>query len=328
MTKADPLSLAAAPPALLSGAGEPLIEAFARRPEIDEALRSVGGVLLRGYAVEDVGAFRAFAAAFGHELLSYEFGSTPRSAVEGKVYSSTEYPAHREIPLHGEQSYTREWPMLIWFHCVIASPEGGATPLADARAVYRAIDPSLREKFARRGLRYVRNFGNGLDVPWTQVFNTQDRAQVEAYCRAHAIGFEWKEDGELRTSQLCQAVAVHPKTGEDVWFNQAHLFHSSALEPEEREALVDAVGEDGLPRDVTFGDGGVIPDEDLAHVRAALEAEKLVFPWREGDVLMLDNMLTMHGREPYRGPRKVVVAMAEPHESQFASQSGGADRPA
>ncbi|WP_374309411.1 TauD/TfdA family dioxygenase [Methylocella sp.] len=328
MTKADPLSLAAAPPALLSGAGEPLIEAFARRPEIDEALRSVGGVLLRGYVVEDVGAFRAFAAAFGHELLSYEFGSTPRSAVEGKVYSSTEYPAHREIPLHGEQSYTREWPMLIWFHCVIASPEGGATPLADARAVYRAIDPSLREKFARRGLRYVRNFGNGLDVPWTQVFNTQDRAQVEAYCRAHAIGFEWKEDGELRTSQLCQAVAVHPKTGEDVWFNQAHLFHSSALEPEEREALVDAVGEDGLPRDVTFGDGGVIPDEDLAHVRAALEAEKLVFSWREGDVLMLDNMLTMHGREPYRGPRKVVVAMAEPHESQFASQSGGADRPA
>ncbi|WP_395698646.1 TauD/TfdA family dioxygenase [Methylocella sp.] len=328
MTKADPLSLAAAPPALLSGAGEPLIEAFARRPEIDEALRSVGGVLLRDYVVEDVGAFRAFAAAFGHELLSYEFGSTPRSAVEGKVYSSTEYPAHREIPLHGEQSYTREWPMLIWFHCVIASPEGGATPLADARAVYRAIDPSLREKFARRGLRYVRNFGNGLDVPWTQVFNTQDRAQVEAYCRAHAIGFEWKEDGELRTSQLCQAVAVHPKTGEDVWFNQAHLFHSSALEPEEREALVDAVGEDGLPRDVTFGDGGVIPDEDLAHVRAALEAEKLVFPWREGDVLMLDNMLTMHGREPYRGPRKVVVAMAEPHESQFASQSGGADRPA
>jgi len=305
---------AALPMVMTAAAGEPLSEVLAeRRKEIDEALRTVGGVLLRGYRVESVEAFRAFAASFGHALLSYEFGSTPRSEVEGGVYSSTEYPAHREIPLHNEQSYTREWPMRIWFHCIAASPEGGATPLADSRAVYRALDPALRGKFAERGLRYVRNFGNGLDVPWTRVFNTEDRAQVEAYCRAHAIDFEWKGDGELRTSQLCQAIAAHPRTGEALWFNQAHLFHVSALAPEEREALIDAVGEEEVPRNVTFGDGSPIPDEDLAEVRRALEAEKIAFPWREGDVMMLDNMLVMHGREPYRGTRKVVVAMAEPN---------------
>lgn len=305
---------AALPMVMTAVAGEPLSEVLAeRRKEIDEALRTVGGVLLRGYRVENVEAFRAFAASFGHALLSYEFGSTPRSEVEGGVYSSTEYPAHREIPLHNEQSYTREWPMRIWFHCIAASPEGGATPLADSRAVYRALGPALRGKFAERGLRYVRNFGNGLDVPWTRVFNTEDRAQVEAYCRAHAIDFEWKGDGELRTSQLCQAVAAHPRTGEALWFNQAHLFHVSALAPEEREALIDAVGEEEVPRNVTFGDGSPIPDEDLAEVRRALEAEKIAFPWREGDVMMLDNMLVMHGREPYRGARKVVVAMAEPN---------------
>lgn len=306
-------------PIILAGSG-PLIEALsARRDEIEGALASTGGVLLRGYGVADVAAFRAFAAAFGHPLLSYEFGSTPRSKVEGGVYSSTEYPAHREIPLHNEQSYTRDWPLRIWFHCVTASPEGGATPLADSRAVYRAMDPALRDKFAERGLRYVRNFGNGLDVPWTRVFDTQDRDVVESYCRDHAIDFAWKDDGELRTSQLCQAVAKHPRTGEDLWFNQAHLFHASGLDPDEREVLLDTVGEEDLPRNVTFGDGSPIPDTDLDAVRAVLDAQKVTFPWQAGDVLMLDNMLIMHGREPYAGPRKVVVAMAEANRAALAA---------
>lgn len=310
---------ASALPIVLEGTGPLSAVIEDRGSEIADALGTVGGVLLRGYAVESVEAFRGFAAAFGHPLLSYEFGSTPRSKVEGGVYSSTEYPAHREIPLHNEQSYTRDWPLRIWFHCVTASPEGGATPLADSRAIYRALDPALRDRFAQRGLRYVRNFGNGLDLAWTKVFDTEDRAAVEAYCRDHAIDFTWKEDGELRTSQLCQAVARHPRTGEDVWFNQAHLFHVSALDAVEREVLLDTVGEDELPRNVYFGDGSPIPDEELDAVRAVLAAEKVTFPWQAGDVLMLDNMLIMHGREPYAGPRKVVVAMAEAHGTKLAA---------
>jgi hypothetical protein len=31
-----------------------------------------------------------------------------------------------------------------------------------------------------------------------------------------------------------------------------------------------------------------------------------------GDILMVDNMLVAHGREPFSGPRKILVAMAEP----------------
>jgi hypothetical protein len=38
----------------------------------------------------------------------------------------------------------------------------------------------------------------------------------------------------------------------------------------------------------------------------------VAFPWQKGDILLLDNMLVAHGRAPYAGPRKVVVAMAEP----------------
>jgi alpha-ketoglutarate-dependent taurine dioxygenase len=295
--------------------GETLLSAWPRLcSSIEAHLACVGGVLLRGFHVPSVQSFREFAAAFGHPLLSYEFGSTPRSEVGGGVYTSTEYPAHQSIPLHNEQAYTREWPMKIWFHCVTASPEGGETPIADSRAIYRRMPDAIRRRF-EPGILYVRHYGE-FDVPWQKVFNTDDRAEVDAYCRQHEIRCEWQEDGDLRTTQLCQAVARHPETGEHVWFNQAHLFHASNLQPEVRESLIDLLGENRLPRDTRFADGSPIPDAMLDEVRAVMDAETVSFRWESGDVLMLDNMLAAHARAPFKGPRKVVVAMAQAHGNQ------------
>lgn len=280
-------------------------------PLIEEHLPRSGGVLFRGFGVAGVDGFRRFAAGFGHPLLSYEFGSTPRTALGGGVYTSTEYPPHQSIPLHNEQAYTREWPMKIWFFCAIAPLHGGETPIADSRAIHRRIDPAIRKRFAERGVMYVRNYGNGLDVPWTQVFNTDDPAYVEAFCAAHDISCEWKPDGELRTRQKCQGIACHPATGDWVWFNQAHLFHTSNLVPEVRESLLAVVDEEDLPRNAYYGDGSPIEAPVLDEIRGVMQEEAIAFPWQEGDVLMLDNMLTAHARAPFQGPRRIVVAMAE-----------------
>lgn len=282
---------------------------------VEHHLLECGALLFRGFELDGAEEFQYFATAFGHPLLEYDFASTPRRRVRQGVYSSTEYPAHQSIPLHNEQSYGRAWPMKIWFYCSLPARIGGETPVADSREVYRLLPPRIRERFAERELSYVRNFGNGLDLPWTRVFNTERRDEVEAYCRAHGIACEWKPDGELRTKNRAQAVAAHPRTGEAVWFNQAHLFHVSALEPDMREALVDAVGEHELPRNVYYGDGTPIEESILEEVRAVLESAKRVFAWQQGDVLMLDNMLTAHARMPFQGDRKVIVAMSEPHET-------------
>lgn len=280
---------------------------------VNEQLHVCAGILFRGFQFDDDAAFRAFAAAFGHPLLTYEFGSTPRSEVGQGVYTSTEYPAHQVIPLHNEQSYTLQWPMKIWFHCVQPAEADGETPIADSREVYRQLDPVIRERFASKRLMYVRNYGNGLDLTWQRAFNTEDRAAVERFCRAQQIDFEWKPDGELRTRQLCQAVARHPVTNEMVWFNQAHLFHVSNLDPALRETLLAVVGsEDELPRNVMYGDGTPLEEDALASIRATLDDCTVSFPWQQGDVLMLDNMLAAHGRATFRGKRRVIVAMAEP----------------
>ena len=284
---------------------------------VRDRLHQVGGILFRRFGILGEQPFRRFAASFGHPLLSYDFGSTPRSAVGEGVYTSTEYPAHQVIPLHNEQSYTRCWPMKIWFHCIAPGDAGGHTPIADSRLIHARLDPGIRDRVAQRRLASVRNYGNGLDLPWQRAFNTRDRAVVERFCKAQGIAWEWKPDGELRTRQVCQAVARHPHTGQMVWFNQAHLFHVSNMAPALRETLLSVVGgEQDLPRNVYYGDGSAIEPSALEHIRGVLDDCAVSFAWRRGDVLMLDNMLVAHGRATFKGDRRVVVAMAQTASEQ------------
>ncbi len=153
-------------------------------------LKEIGAILLRGFDKGEVAEFHDFVQRFGAALLSYDFASTPRSRVRQGVYSSTEYPTHQWIPQHNEQSYTLRWPMKIWFYCDVAPQTGGATPIADSHVVHRRIDPALRARFAEKGLMYVRKYGNGLDLPWEEVFQITDRAVVESYCRDQHIQWE------------------------------------------------------------------------------------------------------------------------------------------
>jgi ribulose-5-phosphate 4-epimerase/fuculose-1-phosphate aldolase/alpha-ketoglutarate-dependent taurine dioxygenase len=278
---------------------------------IDEAFLKHGALLFRGFKVEGEKQFNVFTQQLSTELMDYAEPSTPRSKVVEKVYTSTEYPKEQFIAMHNEHSYSTSWPHKIWFYCAQAPLIGGETPIADSRKVYEKIDPAVREEFIRKGVMYVRNFSNDLDLPWSVVFQTYKKEEVEAYCRKANIAFEWKTDGNLRTKQICQAVIQHPQTQESVWFNQAHLFHVSNLEAHVQAYLMEQCGESNLPRNTYFGDGTPIPMNYLQEIRNAYELSKMTFPWQEGDVLMLDNMLYAHGRNPFDGPRKILVAMAE-----------------
>ncbi len=301
---------------------DPVAWAAACRDVLDGALIAQGGILLRGLRLGGVEDFERLLHALSSEVLDYTFRSTPRRVVSGKVYTSTEYPADQEIPLHNEMSYTRSWPRKIWFYCVQAAAQGGETPIADVRKVFARVPRPIREEFAAKGVLYVRNYGSGIDLPWQEVFQTADRAAVAAYCRRAGIDLEWRGRDQLQTRQVCQATVRHPQTGEDLWFNQAHLFHVSSLDPETRSFLLAELGEEGLPRHAYFGDGAAIPDDVLDEVRAAYRQFQVVFPWRAGDVLMLDNMLVAHGRRSYQGARKVVVGMAEGWPRQAREPEG------
>jgi alpha-ketoglutarate-dependent taurine dioxygenase len=202
-----------------------------------------------------------------------------------------------------------KWPMKIWFYCVTPAETGGETPIVDCRRVYHALPREIRDQFEQRRLLYVRNYINGLDVSWQSFFKTEDRAAVEAFCRNARIEFDWKKEDELATRRLCPAVLTHPATREKVFFNQIQLHHLSCLDASMREHMRTLFREEEFPRNVYFGDGGLIEDSIVAEIRELYRENSVNFPWQKGDILMLDNMLVAHGRNPYTGRRKIVVAM-------------------
>ncbi|MEH0974322.1 TauD/TfdA family dioxygenase [Micromonospora sp. CPCC 205546] len=243
--------------------------------------------------------------------LAYVHGNSPRTKVGRNVYTSTEYPARYTISMHNELSYAARWPARLLFFCQIAAETGGATPVVDAELWLDLLDPQLRADFAG-GLRYQQNLhdGMGLGKSWRDTFETDSRDEVEEFLAGAGATWEWTADG-LRVIQLRPATLRHPVTGAEVWFNQADQWHPAGLDDDIARVMTQVMGPDELPQSVTFADGSPIPDEYVTQIRdRGLEAAVDV-DWRVGDLLLIDNVLTAHGRRPYTGDRRVLVAMSD-----------------
>jgi hypothetical protein len=283
------------------------------RTRLRRLLVEQGAVLLRGFDVGGVDGFNAIVRAMSGEPLSYSERSSPRSTIKGLIYTSTDYPPDEEIFLHNENSYQMSWPLTLFFHCMQEPATLGATPLADIRQVFDLIDPAVREEFARRKWMVRRNFGSSIGIEWQYVFNSEDPRVVEDYCRGRGITCEWFPEGRLRTTAVREAIHRHPLTGSMVWFNHITFFHVTTLGKDVCEALLSMLPEEDLPTNSYYGDGQSIPDDVVEHLRDCYRAASARFDWQLDDVLVVDNMTAAHGRERYTGPRKIAVAMAEPH---------------
>lgn len=301
-------------PLTVDGGDHRLVEHIRHhREELREQLRTHGALLFRDFAVDGVDGFDAVVRELSGEPLTYAERSSPRQSIKGNVYTSTEYPPQEEIFAHNENSYQAVWPLVLYFYCIEPPLTLGATPLSSTRALYRAIDPAVREEFERRRWSVVRNYGGGLGLPWTEVFNTDDREEVERHCAGQGIETTWIGSDRLRTRAVRDAVHKHPVTGDQVWFNHATFFHVSTLPEELRLGLQAMCKPEDLPSNTYYGDGEPIPDDVLDHLRECYRATSVRFDYRRHDVLVIDNMLSTHAREPFTGPRKIAVAMAEPY---------------
>jgi len=282
------------------------------RADLERALGKHGAILFRGFGLRSAPEFERFIGAVSGEALAYNERSSPRSRITGQIYTSTDHPPDKQIFLHNEQSYNLVFPMKIFFFCFQAAAGGGATPIADTRRVFERISDEIRERFMKRKYRYVRNFGDGFGLSWQEAFQTEQRSEVENYCRNNRIEYQWKPGNRLRTEQVREVATRHPKTGEWVWFNHLTFFHFGTLDRQTQEALTNSFVEEDLPNNTYYGDGARIEDGVMDYLRETYEKEKVRFDWEGGDLLMVDNMLASHGRDPYTGERRVLVGMAEP----------------
>lgn len=320
-----------------------LVESIAgHRPYVEAKLLEHGALLFRGSEVGAPEDVERVARALSDDLKNDYLGTSPRDALTEHVFNASELPDFYPIPQHLEMSFVKAPPSRLLFSCLLApTSAGGETPLCDFRAVYRDLDPAVRARFVERGVRNVRNYSGPTSPkvrspwqlkPWHELFGTTDRARVEEISRTNDFELEWLPGDRLRLTNVQLAVRPHPVTGEPVWFNHSQVFHLSQAEGEYRRIarrqdplrmlgliVVSKVlarvqrlvqSEDDLAMHCTYGDGSPIPLADMEAVRDAIWKNLRPFRWQRGDVVWLDNRAISHGRMPYRGPRRVVVAWA------------------
>jgi alpha-ketoglutarate-dependent taurine dioxygenase len=280
------------------------------RDALGAAVVEHGALLVRGLGLRDVTGTEAVFRALGSLMTEKEAFAARRSYSPG-VYSASTWPPKQPMCVHHELSYRLEFPCLMLFACLIAPADEGATPVADSPTVLQALPAELIERFERVGWLLIRNYNNEIGASIAEAFGTDDRSAVESYCRANAITFEWQPDGALRTLQRRSAVVHHPRTGQRCWFNQIAFLNKWTIDPEVREYLVDIYGEDGLPFDTRFGNGDAIGADIVQLINEVYEAHTARERWQAGDLMLVDNVRTAHGRERFEGPREVLVAMAD-----------------
>jgi alpha-ketoglutarate-dependent taurine dioxygenase len=283
--------------------------AAAHRDTIDALLLTHGAILFRGFGITAPNVFQDLAAAVCTTLFE-DNGEHERTSVSPSVYSPVFYPPEKHLLWHNENSFNHEFPTRICFGCVQPAAQGGETPVADSREVARRVDRGIYQRFLDKRVTYMRHYMPGLGLDWKHVFQTDSKADVEAIAKRQGMTIEWTKQG-LKTRAVRPAIVEHPVTGEPIWFAQAQHWHPACLEPEIRETLLAHCGPDGLPRDCRYGDGSIIEDSVMEELCGIYRELEVVYPWRRGDVAVLENMLTAHARNPFAGPRKLFVAMGD-----------------
>jgi alpha-ketoglutarate-dependent taurine dioxygenase len=296
----------------------------ANRPALDNVLLTVGAYVLRGFAVPDTKAFQGMIGSYKTGGLTYVGGASPRGKIDGQVFESTHAPAAAVLAMHQEMSYLPNYPNRVAFYCRMPSVTGGETFLADMRLYTEKLPKDFVEQLRERGVIYTRNFrapddSTGhpdLDIfhrTWPDTFSTDDADEAVRRAKAMGMGAEWLPDGSLSITYLATGFATHPDSGAVVSF---HQIPSQAITEENvgyrYELYQRFYGKKRpLPYHPTYGDGSEFAPEHLSAMYQLAKDIRIGFPWSHGDVLVLDNFLTGHGRNSFTGNRNIQVALLQ-----------------
>jgi alpha-ketoglutarate-dependent taurine dioxygenase len=316
------------PAVITSLPGESLHTLLTNSREALAAIRlRYGAILFRGFQLHTPEDFHAAAAlAFENSLQDYIGGATPRGKVISGIFESTRFPANLYIPQHNEMSYLPSPPRMIAFFCEIPPEHGGETPLADSRLIYQLIPEKLRADLQTTGVSYhrylygprwnihhrTRNRIVKLHNSWMEAFSTTDPAVVERACESTSSTVTWDRELGAKINNVLPAVRTHPETGEVLWFNQISSFLSSPKSVGWLRWLLYRIAYPNpfrRPLHATLGNGQPIPLHQFDLINQAIESATIRFPWQRGDLLLVDNFLVTHGRMPFRGNRRILVAM-------------------
>ncbi|KAJ4386467.1 hypothetical protein N0V93_009363 [Gnomoniopsis smithogilvyi] len=269
-----------------------------------------GAILLRGFCppISRPIDFDAVCQSFGLEDFPYIGGAAPRTVITGSVFTANESPADQLIPFHHEMAQSKSHPGTLFFYCMKPPVEGGQTPIVLSNLVYERIKsefPDFVAELEEKGVRYVRILpkeddpSSAIGRGWKSTFAVQRKQDAERVGRQMGMELEWLENDLLKTTtEVIPATKKDPRTGKTSWFNSIVAAFTGWKDQrnDPRKAVV-------------LGNGSPLDASILGRCLEIMNALAVSFDWQCGDVLMVDNWVTLHSRNSFRGERIVYASL-------------------
>jgi hypothetical protein len=320
----------------------PLLEwTAAHAALLNEKLCLHGGLLFRGFKVTCAEDFEQLALNIDPALRDKNpLDDGVRLHGSRYVFGATRYSPLHTLPFHNEDSYLPKNPTKIMFCCLKAPASGGETLIVDCRRVYKDLPLKVIERFREMKLPMMRRFNFDM---LSKNMGTRDKQTIEAICKElGADHISWSERDDLTLRYNLPAIVYHERTGEPIWFNRllvanpaSFIMQSLFSTLRTRNLLLKARALCMLPAYLLYitppllqqllaGKGQaaaanargeamppVISTQTTYQLARAYWKNSVVFTWKEGDVLVLDNRLVAHGRMPFRGARSILTCVTQ-----------------
>lgn len=292
-----------------------------------------GAALLRGMPITDTTQAEALLLALGVEFDDeYLGGASPRSRLSDHFFTSTEAPAPYVITFHTEMCYLKQRPGKIFFYCIAEPSNFGETPVFDCAEIFDSLPAELQQKIEHKGMIYQRYFVDkkarffNVYKTWTDSFQATTREQAEAACEQQGLEYEWQRNGGLITRARMPGMIIDPQSGKKcisltIYNSESApydmLKFKQRINPLIRLGLSTLVRSQYAKKNVfmktLWGDGSEItPKETCTMIDTAWNCSTL-FKWKQGDLLILDNIRSGHGRLNVIKPRAIAAALGDPY---------------
>lgn len=277
--------------------------------KIEDELKTHGAILFKDMGINDDQDFDRFIRAFDWPGFTYEesLSNAVRRSRTELVFTANEAPPDVSIFLHHEMAQTPIYPSKLLFYCELAPQSGGSTPICRSDVLLEHLKreiPNFVRACEDLGVKYSQTMPSDNDLEsgqgrsWGSTLSANSPEEAENKLRK--LGYEWKWQGDGSLSVITPRLPAIRilDDGRKVFFNQ--LIAAFRGWQDARN-----VGE----KSICFGDNSPISNEDMEVVIRLSDLLTFDVPWQTGDIVLVDNFMTMHGRRPFEGQRRVLASL-------------------
>jgi len=292
---------------------------------LTKKLAQHGTLLFRGLPINSAQDFSRFAHAFGyspHEIIGIV---VDRPLLAPNVAPANEAPKEVLIYNHNESPQVPHAPEYIFFYSHKAPRIGGETPISSSLELFQRANEEIPEfisDISEKGIlskvtyKVEKQYAGGSTLKQAFGKDIEEgddeatrRAKVEQqilrYGRGDHTTWEWTEGGQtLVVSHRLPVIRTQPGTNIPTLFTGLAAYYKNFMDPARKNHSARNIARQ------YYGDGTPIPEAHLKRLAEITDEIRVLHKWQQGDVLVYDNVISQHGRQPWGGDQEDRVVLA------------------